>query len=343
MLQYLVGRVLWAVVLFLASTVVVYVLFFLLPANPVQLGRGQFAEGTDIADAFELDGPVYEEWAQFVWGIVHEGSLGESVANRRPVSETIMTAVPVTLSLVLGGAVVWLLIAVPLGVLSGLRPRSLLDRTGMVFVLIGISAHPVWIGLILRYFFSVKLGVTPVTGYCELVSPSRDCGGPTQWAWHMLLPWITFALLFSALYVRMIRASVMETINEDFVRTAHAKGAPRWLVLRSHVLRNALLPVVTMLGLDMGVALGGSIFIERVFGLPGIGSLALEALTRRDLPVILGVTVFGMIGILLFNLVVDLVYAVIDPRVRVRGRGFDVEDRRLGRGVPEPVPAPKGV
>ena len=149
-----------------------------------------------------------------------------------------------------------MLIALPIGILSALRPRSLFDRTSMVFVLIGISAHPVWIGLILSYVVGFKLGWTPITGYCDFFNPTTDCGGPVQWAWHMILPWITFAILFAALYVRMIRANVMETSNEDYVRTARAKGAPEQVVIRSHILRNALLPVVTMLGMDIGVALG---------------------------------------------------------------------------------------
>ena len=142
----------------------------------------------------------------------------------------------------------------------------------MVFVLIGISAHPVWIGLILSYVVGFKLGWTPITGYCDFFNPSTGCGGPVQWAWHMILPWITFAVLFAALYVRMIRANVMEASGEDYVRTARAKGAPEHVVIRSHILRNALLPVVTMLGMDIGVALGGAIFTETIFALPGLGS-----------------------------------------------------------------------
>ena len=145
-----------------------------------------------------------------------------------------------------------MLIAVPIGILSALRPRSLLDRSAMVFVLIGISAHPVWIGLILIYFVGYKAGLTPLGGYCDMINPSTDCGGPIEWAHSLILPWITFAILFAALYVRMIRANVLEAMNEDYVRTARAKGAPEWLVMRSHVLRNAMLPIVTMLGMDIG-------------------------------------------------------------------------------------------
>jgi peptide/nickel transport system permease protein len=340
--QYLIGRVLWAVVLFLAMTFVTYVLFFLIPSNPVQIGRAQFSEGIDIRDAYTLQGPFYEEWGRFVWGIVSEGELGRSFVNRRPVSERILTAAPVTASLIIGGAVVWLLIAIPLGVLSGLRPRSLFDRVGMVFVLIGISTHPVWLGLILRYLFTVKLGWSPAGGYCNLIHPSAgSCGGPIPWFSHLVLPWLTFALLFAALYVRMIRASVMETVHEDYVRTARAKGAPQSLIIRRHILRNAMLPIVAMLSLDMAVAIagpvGGAVFVERVFGLPGLGSLAIESLARRDTPVILGVVVAVMIVVLVLNVLADIVYSLIDPRVRVSSESVEPEDRRIARA--EPVPA----
>jgi peptide/nickel transport system permease protein len=209
------------------------------------------------------------------------------------------------------------LIAVPIGILSALRPRSLLDRSAMVFVLIGISAHPVWLGLIFIYFIGYRAGLTPLGGYCDMVNPSTDCGGPVEWAHSLILPWLTFAILFAALYVRMIRANVLEAMNEDYVRTARAKGAPEWLVMRSHVLRNAMLPVVTMLGMDIGLALGGAVFTETVFGLPGLGKRAIQGLEGFDLPAVMGIVVFATICVIVFNLFVDLLYAFIDPRIRL--------------------------
>jgi len=189
----------------------------------------------------------------------------------------------------------------------------------MVFVLIGVSAHPVWIGLILSYFIGFKFHLTPIAGYCDFFNPSAgaDCGGPTQWAYHMILPWMTFALLYAALYVRMIRANVMEAKNEDYVRTAHAKGASQTRVMRAHVLRNALLPIVTILGMDIGFALGGAIFTESIYGLPGLGRVSLQALNNLDLPTVMGVVVFATGMIIMFNLVVDILYAWIDPRIRL--------------------------
>jgi peptide/nickel transport system permease protein len=212
------------------------------------------------------------------------------------------------------------MIGLSVGIYSALRPRSLIDRTSMVFVLIGVSAHPVWIGLILEYTFGVKLGWTPIAGYANFfgaASDSGQAGGPWQWFYHLILPWCTFALLFAALYVRMIRANVMETMNEDFVRTARAKGAPENKILVSHVLRNALLPVVTMLGMDIGVALGGAVFTESVYQLPGLGRNLVIGIQANDFAIVEGVVVFATIAILCFNLIVDVLYAWIDPRIRL--------------------------
>src|SRR3954464_13911919 len=320
MFQYLVRRILWAIVLFLTITVVAYVIFFIIPADPAKLACGQRASPECIKNATQnlgLDKPVYVQYWKFLTKLVVHHDLGKSYFNRQSVNTTVLNAAPVTASLVFGGAILWMLIALPIGILSALRPRSLLDRIAMVAVLVGISAHPVWIGLIFAYIFGFKLGLFPITGYCDFFAPSGDCGGPVQWFYHLVLPWATFGILFAALYVRMIRANVMETLNEDYVRTARAKGAPEWLVMRSHVLRNALLPVVTMLGMDIGIALGGAIFTESVYGLPGLGKTAIQAIEGFDLPVTQGVVVFATLVIITFNLLVDLLYAVIDPRIRL--------------------------
>ena len=320
MFRYLVRRILWAVVLFVAVTMVSFVIFFIVPVEPARLIDGPQAPPDAVErakKAYHLDDPVWKQYLRFMKTLVVDGSLGKSLATRQEVNDVVRSAAPVTISLVIGGAILWMLVAVPIGILSALRPRSLIDRAAMVFVLIGISAHPVWIGLILSYFIGYKLQLTPLGGYCDLINPSTDCGGPVDWFHSMILPWITFMLLFAALYVRMIRANVLETLNEDYVRTARAKGAPESQVMRSHVLRNALLPVVTMLGMDIGLALGGAIFTETVFGLPGLGKVAVEALTGFDLPIVMGITVFATLAIIVFNLAVDLLYAVIDPRIRL--------------------------
>jgi len=262
---------------------------------------------------------VWKQYILWLKRLLFEGSLGRSFVNQQDVTDIIKASAPVTISLVFGGAILWLLVSIPIGVLSALKPRSLLDRGSMVFVLVGISAHPVWIGLILSYLFGYKLGWTPITGYCDFFNPSpgSTCGGPADWAYHMILPWATFALLFAALYVRLIRANVMETMNEDYVRTARAKGAPPNQVMRSHILRNSMLPVVTILGMDIGLALGGAIFTESIFSLNGLGRSLILAYERSDLPVIVGIVVFSTIMVIIFTLIVDLLYAVVDPRIRL--------------------------
>jgi peptide/nickel transport system permease protein len=330
LLRYLVRRLLWAFVLFIAVTIVTYVIFYAIPANPARLACGQRATAECIKRAAHYlgtDRPLYVQYGKFFGRLMPVSfsggphfktpSLGRSFTNRQTVNSVVLNAAPVTASLVFGGAVFWMLIALPVGILSALRPRSLLDRIAMIFVLIGISAHPVWIGLLFAYFFGFRLGIFPITGYANFFGHQGPQAGPVQWAYHLILPWATFAILFAALYVRMIRANVMEALGEDYVRTARAKGAPEWLVMRSHVLRNALLPVVTMLGMDIGIALGGAIFTESVYGLPGLGKTAIQAIENFDLPTTQGVVVFATLCIIAFNLVVDLLYAWIDPRIRL--------------------------
>src|ERR687888_520609 len=320
MVRYVIRRILWACVLFIAVTIVTYIIFFIIPADPARAVAGKDPTPQMLKNArhyLGLDKPVPIQYLLFLKRLVLHFNLGRSFASRESVNSLVGNAAPVTASLVFGGAIFWMLLALPIGILSALRPRSLLDRASMTFVLIGISAHPIWIGLIFAYFFGFKLHVTPITGYCDFINPATECGGPVQWAYHLLLPWATFAILFAALYVRMIRANVLDTMNEDYVRTARAKGAPEWLVLRSHILRNAMLPVVTMLGMDISLALGGAVFTETVYSLPGLGKTAVFGLNNNDIPTVEGVIVFATLAIIVFNLVVDLLYAWIDPRIRL--------------------------
>jgi peptide/nickel transport system permease protein len=317
-LAYLTKRLAWGAVLFLAITLVVYVLFFIIPVDPTRRAGGRVDSEVFIREAYSVEGPIWREYPAFVWNVVRHGELGSSYGNRRDVTAILANAAPITISLVVGAAVMWLLIAIPLGTLSALRPRSLLDRAGMFFVLIGISLHPLWMGLVFSYFAGYKWRVAPIGGYCNLLDNgvSQRCAGLVPWAHHLLLPWFTLSLLFAALYTRMVRASVLDTLQDDYVRTAFAKGASSWRVLRSHVLRNALLPVITMIGMDIGVALGMSFFVEIAFGLPGLGTESIRALRRRDLPVIVGVTICGATAIVVLTTLVDMVYGILDPRVR---------------------------
>ena len=329
--RYLIRRLLWAVVLFWAVTVVSYVLFYIIPADPAKQACGQACTQQDVkrvAHRLGVDRPIYVQYGKFFGRLMpfsfadgphfKTPSLGDSYYNRQPVNTLVLQAAPVTATLVFGGVIFWLLMAVPIGVLSALKPRSLLDRATMTFVLIGISTHPIWIGLIFAYFFGYRLHCTPITGFADFINPPPgEPGGPVQWAYHMILPWMTFAILFAALYARMIRANVLETMNEDYVRTARAKGAPESRVLRSHILRNALLPIVTMLGMDIGLALGGAVFTETIYSLPGLGRTSIQALFNYDTPTVQGVIVFATVAIIFFNLIVDFLYAFIDPRIRL--------------------------
>ena len=322
MLRYLIRRFLWAWVLFLAVTLVTYVIFFLVPASPARLAAGQSATPERVAEVEEflgLDQPVYVQYWRFLKRLVIDRSLGESFINRQSVNGEILRAAPITASLVFGAMILVLMLAIPLGIFSALKPRSLLDRAAMTYVLIGISLPSFWIGLVLSYIVGYRLNLTPIAGYCEVVSvpEAAVCGGFTDWAYHMILPWLTLAIVVAGTYVRFVRAEVMETMTQDYVRTARAKGAPERQVMRSHILRNAMLPVVTMVGMDIGLLLGGSIFIETVFGLPGLGRTAFEAIGNYDLPTLQGVVIFGAIAIILFTLFVDLLYAWIDPRIRL--------------------------
>jgi peptide/nickel transport system permease protein len=332
MLQYLIRRLFWAVALLLTVTFIGYALFYLVPSDPARQACGKSCTPIQVqrtAHYLGTDRPFYVQYGKFIGRLIpfsftggphfKAPDLGQSFFSQQPVSRIIMQAAPITISLVFGAVILWMLVAIPIGILSALRPRSLLDRTAMFGVLIGVSMHPVWLGLLLLYFLSDKVHAFPVGNYAGLFR-TTDYGqavGPVQWAYHLALPWFTLAVLFMAIYVRMIRANVMEVMNEDYVRTARAKGAPESRVLRQHILRNALLPVVTMLGMDIGLALGGAVFTESIYSLHGLGWWTIWALNNFDSPTVLGVMVFATTMIIAFNLIVDLLYAWVDPRIRL--------------------------
>lgn len=324
MARFVVRRLLWSLFLFFTATLVTYLIFFVIPGDPGLIRPGSGATATPqllahVRHELHLDLPLYQQYWLFVWNMVRHASLGYSFRDAASVRWIVAQDAPVTASLVLGGAVLWLLVSIPLGVASALRPRSLVDRAGMVFVLVGVSAPAVWIGLILAYVVGFELGWTPIANYCNFV-PSHQpgvCSGPGQWAYHLILPWLTFTLLFAALYVRLVRASVFATLSEDYVRTARAKGAPAGRVLVHHVLRNSLLPVVTILGMDLGLAVGSAIFVESVFSLPGLGQELVTAALNDDRPLVVGIVVCVTIAVIVCNFVVDVAYAWLDPRIRL--------------------------
>ena len=321
MFGFIVRRFLWAIFIFVVATIITYVLFWIVPADPANLHAGSTpgpAYVREMRHYLRLDQPIWRQYVSFVWGLVGHGSLGSSLQNRQPVMTIIGKDAPVTASLVLGGAVLWLTVSVPIGIFAAYRPRSWFDRFSMILVLCGISAHPVWLGLISSYVFGYKLGLTPIAGYCDFFSGSTTCSGPVQWAYHLVLPWTTFMILYAALYVRLVRASLLETLTEDYVRTARAKGASAKRVLVSHGLRNSLLPVVTIFGMDVGLALGGAIFTEVIYDLPGLGRELINAYSLDDEPLIVGIVLFSATCVLAFNFIIDVAYGFLDPRVRGR-------------------------
>ncbi|MEP6908810.1 MAG: ABC transporter permease [Actinomycetota bacterium] len=323
MLAFLAGRLLWAVLLVGVIITITFALFIAIPPNaPGSNRQGQVAP--NLQTQFKLGHKsMPRQYVLFLDRLVRHGDLGRSLRQPRSVRTIIRTSLPVTTSLVIGGTVFWLLLAFPIGMLSALRPRSALDKGLMFFVLIGVSVHPIALGLMLSYLLGFRLHLFPVAGYCDLVYDPKSpnlCGGPRFWAYHMVLPWFTFALLFAALYARMIRAGILEVLSEDYVRTAWAKGAGRWRVLRRHVLKNALLPVISMLGMDLALAFGGTVFIETAYGLPGMGQVLFRALTSSDLPVIMGEILIVSIAVTIGNTLADIVYCAVDPRLGFRKR-----------------------
>jgi len=337
-LGYTVRRIGWAATSFLVVTLYTYILFFVLPSNNVANRRGfSGVQPGGLRDSVGQEGSVVKAYASFVSHVVR-ADLGNSRRTREPVVHVIKRAAPATASLIAGSAVLWLLMAFPIGILSALRPRSLIDRGGMLFVLIGISAHPLWLSYMIAYVFGYRLRWFPIAGYCDMFGPTGSCGGPVQWAYHLILPWFTFALAFAAIYARMIRANLSETLDDEYIRTARAKGLGEVNVVRKHALRNALLPIVTMIGMDVGLAFAAAVFVERAYNIPGIGYLLVGALGGRDTPVVLGIVVLITLVILVMSLIVDLAYTLLDPRVRMweRREPAPTADERV---VERPRPA----
>jgi peptide/nickel transport system permease protein len=319
--RYLIRRGLFMILVLFVVSLLTFFMFFKLPAgDPARLFAGRVITPATLAEVREnlgLDQPVWVQYGRFAKGLVPwpglflDKQVYFSYGNNVPVAEEIYRRLPWTIALALGAAATWLLIGVPLGVLSAIRRGSLADRAGMIFALFGVSAPVFWLAYILLYIFWYKLQWLPGTGTQadETVIQHILSGA-------YILPWITLALTFAAFYLRMIRGNLIETMGEDYIRTARAKGLREHRVIYRHGLRAALTPVVTMFGLDLAVLLGGAIITETVFNIPGIGQYTLHSIQSSDLPAVMGVTVFSAMFIVVANLVVDVAYAFLDPRVR---------------------------
>jgi peptide/nickel transport system permease protein len=312
--RFVVGRLASSVLVFVAVTLFVFVAFFVMPRNDSSRAARR------APPEYRLHGALAGEYAHFVWRLVRHGDLGRSYVTRERVSTRLLQAAPVTFSLVAGGLVVWLLISIPLGLLSAIRPRSKLDRGASFAVIVGLSIHPVILGLVLSYLLGHRLDVLPARGYCSIDNLSTGCDGLGHWASHLILPWLTFGVVNAALFSMMVRALVIEELEAEYVRTALAKGAGATRILRAHLLRNVTLPLITMVGVQAGTSLAGVIFIETTFDLPGLGGMLRRAAQSRDLPLTAGSVVCLALAIVVLNLIVDIAYAMLDPRVRLTAK-----------------------
>ncbi len=319
MLLYLVRRVAWAAIVILVVTMIVFLIFYKLPGGDPAArfaGRSPTPELIEtIRHNLGLDKPWYTQYWRFIRNIVTGDEygwpgLGYSYGSSVPIRDKIIEKAPRTLSLIGGAAVLWLLIGVSIGVLSAVKRRSVIDRAAMGFALFGISAPVFWLGLMGLFIFWFKLGWSAGTGYVALTD------SPREWAAHLLLPWLVLALLYAATYARMVRGSLLDTLGEDYIRTARAKGLTERRVIFGHGLRASLAPIVTMFGLDVALLVGGAVITESVFNLDGLGFMAVDSFFRQDLPATLGVVLVGTIAIVIMNLLVDIAYAFLDPRVR---------------------------
>ena len=334
MIFFIIRRLILTVFLLLLVSIITFAIFFLVPRLAGQTAyqlAAQYVGKTPTPDAIRaveiklgLNDPLYLQYGRYIKGIVvgiHYNNgpdvsycpfpcFGYSFRNQQPVWPQLVIAAPVTLSLALGAAVLWLIGGVSIGVLSALRRGSIFDRFSMGIALAGVSLPVFFTGLISLELFSYKWPIFPDVHYVPLTS------NPLLWARNLVLPWITLAFLYAALYARLTRAGMLETMGEDYIRTARAKGLPERKVIVKHGMRAALTPIVTIFGLDLGLLLGGAILTETTFSFPGLGQFTILAIQNQDLPEIQGVVMLAAFFIVIANMIVDILYAVVDPRVR---------------------------
>jgi len=325
---YVVRRLISMLLMLLLLTLVVFLLFSVLPGDPARLTCGK-ACSPSIVEAnrhkLGLDLPVWQQYWEFLKGIFvgrTYGSgtatfncdapcLGYSFKRNEDVTSILKTAFPPTFWLAVGAFILWIVTGVTLGIFAALRRGKWQDKTIMGIALVGYSLPSFFIGLLLLFTVVLKWQLLPYPNY---ISPFED---PYAFFTSMILPWIVLAILYAAFYMRLTRNQMLDTLGEDYIRTARAKGLPERVVIRKHGLRAGLTPIVTAAGLDLAGLLGGAIITESIFNLPGLGALAVDSVTDSDLPVIVGITLVTATFIIVANLIVDLLYAVIDPRVRL--------------------------
>jgi peptide/nickel transport system permease protein len=335
LLSFAIRRIAITASLLLTLSICTFVIFFKIPADPGYFllpdpQKATLAQRIAARHALGVDRPIYTQYVSYLGRLLH-GDLGVSwgssflgpdgLLHGTPVRDLLTQEAGVTGSLVLGGAVLLLLLAVPLGAIAASRADTKLDRTLSATSLIGVSLHPLVLGVLLQLLLAQKLHLLPGGGYCPLRHPPgpASCGGPLDWASHLALPWLMFALFFIALYMRVIRIRMIEALGEQYIQTARAKGAPEWRIIVMHALPNAIPPIFTMVAMDIGMAAGVAVYVETVFNLPGLGHALLNALSGNvgfDLPMIAGIVILLAVVIVTANLLADFATATLDPRVR---------------------------
>ncbi|MRH28952.1 ABC transporter permease subunit [Microbacterium sp. SYP-A9085] len=307
--------------------VISFAVFYLLPANPAQLSCGKPCTPENLERAKQFMGtnlPWWQQLGAFLWGIVAGRSFGSgdaaiscaapcfgySFQQNASVTELIASRFPVSASIAVGAAVLWLILGVVGGVISALRRGTWLDRSVMTLAIAGVSAPSYLVGLLAILLFGFTLQWLPTGGYVPL---SED---PVQWLLHLVLPWCTLAFISAAIYARLTRGEMIESMGQDYIRTARAKGLREPRVVLRHGLRNAIIPVVTIFGLDLGALLGGTVIAEKVFSMQGLGAMLIDAVHSLDLQLVVGFTLFSAFLIVVANVVVDLLYGFVDPRVK---------------------------
>jgi peptide/nickel transport system permease protein len=316
--RYIVRRVLWGVALLVIVSAVVFVLFYVFPtADPAKLRAGRTANPQlieQIRQQLHLDDPIYVQFWDYMKGVFLHFDFGRSFTSQADVKTIILDRLPATALLVAGAVVIWLAMGLPVGIVSAVKRRSLMDRTMMVTSLAFISAPVFWLGLVALYLFADDVGLIHlfpgIGSYLGADTFLERCKS-------MILPWLVLAAATAAIYARYLRSSMIDTMSEDYIRTARAKGLPERDVIMRHGVRSAITPIVTLLGLDIGLLLAGNaILTESVFNIPGVGQQIVLSIRRSDLPMIQGIVLFGAFFIIIFNLIVDILYAYLDPRVR---------------------------
>ncbi len=327
MLRFVIKRLLLGVLTLLATSVVTFGMLFALPHDPVEAVCGKICtpeRAAEFRHVYGFDKPLVVQYGEYMKGIFVGRDLGSSqgghcsapclgwsIVLNEHVTTTLGRVMPVTFSIVLPAAALWLLLGISLGMISALRRNTWVDRASIGFSLVGASVQLYFVGLVLLWVFVYQTHILPFPSYTSIFD------NPAKWAQGLVLPWITLAFLFSAIYARLSRAQMIETLSEDYIRTARAKGVSKRAIYFRHALRAAIAPVITIFGLDLGATLGGTIITEWTFGLNGLGKTAVYAVHQADYGTTMAIVLFSALVIVIANLLVDVLYSVIDPRVRL--------------------------